>query len=65
MTKKKNQFTSLDVTMCLVLKISSEMAGFRAGFVIPAGYLAVWYDKQTTAPNVSTSFFCCSFFFFS
>jgi len=43
----------VDGTMHLVLKISFEMAHFRVGFVIPACFLAVWYGKQTTTPNVS------------
>lgn len=47
--------------MCLALKISSEMAEFRAGFIIPVCFLAVRRDEETTAPNVSTIIFSKGF----
>lgn len=47
--------------MCLALKISSEMAEFRVGFIIPGCFLAVQHDKETAAPNVSTIIFLKGF----
>jgi len=47
--------------MCLALKVSSEIAEFRVGFIIPACFLAVQHDKETTPPNVSTVIFLKGF----